>query len=91
MTPAAIEKAASLSRFAATQGEPRNSFAVTLTLGEAYELLDYIAGGGLGKLLHHALLLADIQSAKLACDPWLVLQHFQLEGFDIMRADQVLH
>jgi hypothetical protein len=91
MIPRALEKAASLSRFVATQGEPRTSFALTLSLGEAYELLDFIAAGGLGYVVNHSLLVTDIEQAKILSDPWRVLEHFQLEGFNILRADLVLH
>lgn len=91
VTPAALSKAESLARFAKTQGTPLNTFALVITLGEAYELLDYLAAGGMGKLMYHERLVADILEAKSKGDPWQVLEHFQLKGFDIVRADKVLN
>ena len=90
MTPAAIAKAESLARFAQASGSPLNTFALVLTLGEAYELLDYIAAGGLGRCAQHDQLLYDIARAKIDGDPFTVLAHFQLQGLDMVRAD-LLH
>lgn len=90
MTPIALEKAESLARFAKGQGTPLNTFALVLTQAEAYELLDYLAAGGLGRYQDHARLVLDILDAKAAGNPWPILAHFQLKGFDIV-SDQVLH
>lgn len=86
IVPAAVHKAASLARFAQGQGSPLATFAVALTEPEAYELLEYIAGGHLVQVENQELLLADIEEAKAKRDPWLVLQHFHLSGLDIARA-----
>ena len=90
MTPAAIGKAESLRRFAQMTGAPLREFKLIATLGEGYELLDYLADGGLGRFACHDQLVADIAEAKAKSDPWIVLQHFQLQGLDIVRADKVL-
>lgn len=91
MTPVALQKAESLALFAKSQGSPLSDFALTLTLGEAYELLDFLAEGGLGRFLHHDRLVQDIADAKVDSNPWAVLTHFQLQGFEILRADLVLN
>ena len=90
MKPAALEKASALHRFAAMTGQPPKDFAVIATLGEGYELLDYLASGGCGRMRDHELLLADIEEAKLAGDPWLVLNDWKIAGLKILRADKVL-
>lgn len=91
MTPAALQKAESLALFVRSQGSPLSDFALTITLGEAYELLDFMAEGGMGRFVHHDRLVQDIADAKADCDPWRVLTHFQLQGFEIVRADLVLN
>ena len=91
MTPSAIAKAESLRAFALAQGAPLDTFQVILTLGEGYELLDYLAAGGLGKFLHHDQLVQAIADAKAASNPWEVLAYFQIAGLSIARADAVLN
>jgi len=83
---AAIEKAQSLKRFAITQGSPLQEFFLTLTESEAYELLDYLAAGGMGRYENHELLIADVQKAKRAKDPFPLLGWFTLEGLSIWPA-----
>lgn len=89
MTPAAVAKAESLLRFASHTGAPLSEYALVLTLGEGYELLDYLASGAMGRCLNHAMLELDVAAAKVEGDPWKVLNGFQLMGFDILRADKL--
>jgi hypothetical protein len=89
MTPVALSKAESLAKFAQASGSPLNTFALTLTRGEAYELLDYMAEGGLGKCQFHDDLVRDIRQAKSDGDPWVILRNFQLQGLDIVCVDSL--
>jgi hypothetical protein len=84
VTIAALEKAKSLRRFASNQGDPIDRYALALTRGEAYDLLDYMAAGHLGRFQHHDAFVADVMHAKLECDPWGMLKDFQLEGLAIV-------
>lgn len=86
MTPAALAKAESLSKFALASGSPLDTFAIVLTDAEAYELLDYLAAGGLGRYENHDLLIADVERAKREKNPWGVLEWFQLNGLSIYAA-----
>jgi hypothetical protein len=80
---AALEKAESLARFARSQGAPLETFLVTLTEPQAYELLDHIAAGGLGRYEDHDRLIADVEEAKRKKAPFALLEWFQLEGMSI--------
>ena len=80
MTPAALLKAESLARYARDQGSPLWEFSLSITLGEAYELLDYLLEQYDNPLLRH-----DVAQAKVNCNPWPVLEHFQLLGLEITR------
>lgn len=91
MTPAAIAKGESLARYVQAQGAPLDTFVLALTLGEGYELLDYVEAGGLGLFANQALLLEDIRRSREAKDPFLFLAFFQLSGLSIARADLVLN
>lgn len=84
--PAALAKAEALVGHARYLGVQPKEFAVSVTLGEAYELLDYLAE------LHpqNAVLEGDIRAAKLEANPWRVFEHFQLAGLEIVRT-QDLH
>lgn len=84
--PAALGKAESLAAHARYLGVRPAEFAVAVTLGEAYELLDYLAEQHPG----NPVLEGDIRAAKLEANPWRVLEHFQLSGLEIVRAD-LLH
>lgn len=84
----ALEKAQSLARFAKEQGAPLTEYDLTLTLPEAFELLDYLGTGGMGWYQNHPQLIADIVQAKSTNDPWPVLANFEIEGFAIRS---VLH
>lgn len=86
MTPAALAKAESLAKFARASGSSLDTFALVLTEPEAYELLDYLAAGGMGRYENHALLIADIEQAKKDKNPYGVLGWFQLEGLSIWPA-----
>ena len=89
MTPAAVLKAESLAAYARSSGAPLSEFAVALTLGEGYELLDYLASGAMGILRNHEMLKRDIADAKAEGDPWIVLANFQLLGLDIVKAEKL--
>jgi hypothetical protein len=89
MTVAALAKAESLAQFARASGSPLDTFALVLTEPEAYELLDYLASGGMGRYENHALLIADIDEAKRQKNPWGVLGWFQLEGLSIWPASSL--
>lgn len=82
MMPAALKKAEALIRHAQYMGVKPAEFMVAVTLGEAYELLDYLVA-----VHDSALLKRDIAEAKEACDPWPVLENFNLLGLAITRAD----
>jgi hypothetical protein len=86
MKPAAITKAESLANFVTSTGAPLKEFALALTKGEAYELLDYLAVGGLGFYANHAQLVREITEARAAGEPFLILKNFQLAGLDIVQA-----
>lgn len=82
----ALEKAESLAKFARGSGSPLDTFAIVLTESEAYELLDYLAAGGMGRYDNHDLLIADIEQAKRDRNPYGVLGWFQLNGLSIWPA-----
>jgi hypothetical protein len=84
-------KADSLAVFARGQGSGLSAFELALTQDEAFELLDRLAAGALVEVQNPELLRQDIEQAKRAGDPWQVLVHFQLNGFDIVRAELVLN
>lgn len=86
MTPAALIKAESLAAYARASGSPLSEFALAITLGEAYELLDHLASGALGRCENQAVLEQDIAQAKVSKDPWQVLAQWKLYGLDIVRA-----
>lgn len=87
--PAALEKANSLMRFVRDQGAPLQEFRLALTKGEAYEMLDYLAAGGMGYMARHDLLVADINQAKLAGDPFAIFEHFHILGFEVTPATEL--
>jgi hypothetical protein len=84
VTPAALAKAESLARYAKHQGSPLHEFALAITLGEAYELLDYLT-----EIHDNALLRHEVAQAKVNCDPWGVLANFQLLGFEIVPVSEL--
>jgi hypothetical protein len=89
VTPEALAKAESLSRYCKARGCPLAEVRLVLTLGQGNELIDYIAEGGIGVFKNHDLLIQDVVEARSMGDPWMVLSNFQLEGFDIVRADEL--
>lgn len=89
MTPAAIEKAAALRRHVKHIGCTAKDFRLVLTKGEAYELLDHIASGGTGTYRDMELLRQDIREAKIAGDPWIFLNNWTAEGFEIVSVESL--
>lgn len=83
MKPAALAKAESLAAHAKYLGVQPSEFAVAITLGDAYELLDHLAA----QYPNNAVLTGDILSAKVEANPWRVLEHFQLNGLEIVKAE----
>lgn len=85
MAVAAIQKADSLLRYAKHMGVKQQELILALTIGEAYELLDHmVRDGSFVCTSSRQLFEADVQRAKAECDPWAVLQHFELYGFSII-------
>lgn len=84
-TPVALRKADSLLAHARQCGAPREEFQIALTLGEGYELLDYLVRTS--SVANKRLLEADVADAKLAGDPWLVLKEWKLHGFELVRVE----
>lgn len=85
MTPVALHKAESLRKYALASGCPLGEFALALTLGEAYELLDYLLEAHPAS----ALLKTDVAQAKIECNPWPVLANFQLLGLEIVPSAEL--
>ncbi len=86
---AAIAKAHSLIRHAGHLGVKPTQFAVVLSTAEAYELLDYMAAGGLGFYADHEQLVADVRVAKAQGNPWPILDDCCLIGIGILRQDRL--
>lgn len=80
MSVSAIEKAGSLYEYVKAQGAQPSTFAVTLTLAEGLELLDWF----IGQYPPNALLDEDVAQAKCTQNPWGVLSHFTLMGLSIL-------
>jgi hypothetical protein len=89
MMLAALAKAESLAKFARASGSPLDTFQLTLTEAEAFELLDYLAAGGMGWYQDHHKLVIDVALAKANHDPWSVLENFELEGLTIGSVDSL--
>lgn len=83
MQPAALTKAESLIRHAHHLGVKPEEFQVALTLGEAYELLDFLVAQH--NVAQQSRLEADVAEAKTSCNPWAVLVDFNLCGLEIVR------
>jgi hypothetical protein len=79
LVPSALKKAESLALHAKQSGSPLSEFAVTVTLGEAYELLDYLLEQN-----PHPLLKQDVEEAKVRGNPYVVLENFQILGLAIV-------
>jgi hypothetical protein len=89
VTPVALLKAESLIRHAQYLGVRQDEFALALTLGEGYELLDYLASGAMGLYANHEALRADIEAAKVKGDPWEILASWRLLGLEIVKAAEL--
>jgi hypothetical protein len=72
----ALEKAESLLKFAQRTGAPLKGFVLTLSHGEAMDLLAYYL-----TQFDNEIFEADVMEAKRVDDPWPVLANFELLGF----------
>jgi hypothetical protein len=90
MSCRAVAKADSLAAFVRRRGAPLKDYAVTLTVEEAWELLDFIGSGGMGVYADQYRLIADIEAARSAGDPWSLLAYFQIAGMEIQHV-RALH
>ena len=89
MIPVALTKAESLARFVHHTGAHQSEFQLALTLGEGYELLDYLASGAMGRCLNQSALEHDIAEAKVKGDPFEILSGWHLMGFEIVRVESL--
>lgn len=76
MSPAALEKAKSLLAFGKDQGAQLESFELTISDSEAFELLDWF----IDQYGDNTLLADDVAMARIDKNPWPVLCHFTLLG-----------
>jgi hypothetical protein len=83
--PAALKKADALLAHARHCGCPLSEFQLALTVGEGYELLDYLVRSS--SVQNRRLLEHDVEEAKLAGDPWMVLKDWKLHGFEVVRVE----
>lgn len=83
---AALEKAKSLLKFASDQGAKQDTFELTLSETEAFELLDWF----IGQYGDNTLLADDVAMARIDKNPWDVLSNFTLLGLK-MAPIPVLH
>lgn len=83
---AALEKAKSLIEFAKSCGAKQDTFELTLSETEAFELLDWF----IGQYGDNTLLADDVEMAKMAKNPWPVISNFTLLGLR-MAPVAVLH
>lgn len=79
-----MAKAQSLQRIAREMGAPLNEYLLTLSDEEAYELLDFMAAGGLGEFENQDLFLEDVRQAKREKNPMAVLEQFTIFGFKMI-------
>lgn len=82
----ALEKARSLIAFAKDQGAPLETFELTISDPEAFELLDWF----IQQYGDNTLLADDVEMARMDKNPWPVLCHFTLLGLR-MAPIPVLH
>jgi hypothetical protein len=88
--PAALERAQALARHAAYLGVDRSQFAVTVTIQEAFQLIDWLIGTAKRDgNLNHSLLELDAEQARALGDPWIVLTNFELMGMPVFRAYEI--
>jgi len=84
--PAAVEIAKSLARHASYLGVDRSQFAVTISVDEAFELIDWLLSqAARDGNLNLAMLTVDADQARAMHDPWIVLNNFQLLGMSVYR------
>lgn len=85
LKPAALIKAESLYRFAASQGAKPTDYQLTLSTAEGIEILDWF----IAQHPNNELLAEDVDLAKENLDPFPVLQHFTLMGISMVRLDSL--
>jgi hypothetical protein len=73
----AIAKAERLYEYAKSQGAKLDTFQLTISDKEAFELLDWFVG----QYGDNTLLADDVAIAKLEKNPWGVISNFTLMGF----------
>ena len=88
--PMAVKRAESLDRHARQSGAPRNLFLLLLTIDEGWELVRWFQAHP-SEGIDPLLLAVDVKTAEAENDPWVVLQHFQLSGFTIMKREDSVH
>jgi hypothetical protein len=81
VVPHALQKAESLEKHVKHLGTGKSGFVLALTLGEAYELLDYL----IEQYGQNSMLIEDVNRAKVTSNPWPVLENFELLGFPLTR------
>lgn len=81
---AAIAKAQSLLHFAASQGAPIETFKLVLSDQEAMDLLDYTLLQNTYNGVPNQRMMLDVQQAHDTKNPWPVVAHFHLLGFEII-------
>jgi hypothetical protein len=88
VSPAALDKAKSLHRFAADQGAPLDTFQLVLTEPEAMELMEWYVDeyGGANEMLE-----LDAAEARRTRNPWDLLANFTCMGLAMARANLVLN
>lgn len=84
--PLAFERARAVSEHARYLGVSLSEFAVTVTVEEAFELLDWVLSQAkLDNTLNIELLTEDCIKARAQQDPWVVLNGFELFGMPVVR------
>lgn len=88
---AALQKAEKLVAFAKEQGAPLHEFALLLTAGEAFELVNWLLSPDGPQNLAREVLQYDADIARAEGNPFIVLTNFNLNGLEIRRSIEVLH
>lgn len=70
--------------YATSQGSPIETFKLVLSNQEAMDLLDYTLLQNTHMGIPNPLLQMDVQRARDLKDPWPVVKHFNLLGFEII-------
>lgn len=84
MTPAPLERAASLVNHAKYLGVPLREFALLVTVEEGFQLIDWLLSDE-GPNLNKSLIESDALVARATGNPWTVLDNFELMGLAIKR------